>query len=479
FETRARDCKFVPIVGLAGRIDNTSKNKGKLYCFLPLPETEDDFSISINGCFAVSKNRRHLENSMTNDDLASDDLLLRKGLWNKYLFEDIIPVAWKRFLSEVKNYVSFNEIYTFWPIPMNGYYRNLDEKRCLWANLLQNVINQLNPDMQVFRGPSKYLSINNGYLAAKTFGRFSELSKLMAKLRFPVFADIPESIVVKLEKSILSRNLKYITPEKVCEHLKSLYEHTDLKDYEKLLLLEYILKVNCVSNLHQLPLLPIENKSFATFKPRTRFENYYITSKKEHMLIDKGFMGKIVDNTIGNDLLAILQNYAIKNENINIEILSESEFAKILRENIKSYNDGSSESSKEIKISRNKLQRIYDIWDHLQQTNRNLTAFLDVYLLPIDKSDNYNIITLRELGAGPKCLCRSANNISIFRDIIQILSLLGSIFIKVDSEQLLRYEKLKNYVIEVDNIKAVLLSLGEYHSFPSNLVQANLDNSQR
>ncbi|CAG8836338.1 33725_t:CDS:2, partial [Racocetra persica] len=44
FKNYVRDCKFVPNVGLAARIDDVSKNMGKLYCFLPLPGNKDDFS---------------------------------------------------------------------------------------------------------------------------------------------------------------------------------------------------------------------------------------------------------------------------------------------------------------------------------------------------------------------------------------------------------------------------------------------------
>ena len=82
--------------------------------------------------------------------------------------------------------------------------------------------------------------------------------------------------------------------------------------------------------IHGLPLLPVENKTFTTFKPRCHNEFYYIASKKEHMLIDKNFMEKIVDSTIGQELLTILHNYAVNNEDINIQILSDAEFAKIL-----------------------------------------------------------------------------------------------------------------------------------------------------
>ncbi|KAF0538222.1 Sacsin [Gigaspora margarita] len=476
FNTNVRDCKFVPIVGLAARIDDVSENKGRLYCFLPLPEIEDDFSISINGCFAVSKNRRHLEVS-TNEDLASDDVLLRKGLWNKYLFENVIPVAWKKFLSEVKNYVSFKQIYTLWPIPADQFSRNLDTKRCLWANLLQNVVNQLDVNLKVFRGPLDYLSINDGYFADKTFKNSPDLLKLLTKLKFPVFVDIPESIVAKLEQSTLRNHMYFITPEKVCEHLTITYmhSHVDLNDTERLLLLEYILRVKDVSKLHGLPLIPVENKTFTTFKPRCHNEFYYIANKEEHTLIDKNFMGKIVDNTIGKELLTTLYNYA-KNENdINIQILSDIEFAKILNKNIMFYNIENSESLQEIKVEIKKMEWIYKIWDHLQQTDRDLSCFLDVYLLLNDTNKNNNFITLRKLGAKEKCLCNSSR-IQLYKDIIPILSLLGSTFINVN---ILKYEKIKSYVIEVDNVIAVLSSFEVHSSFPSNLVHADLTHDQR
>ncbi|CAG8536602.1 40123_t:CDS:2 [Gigaspora margarita] len=129
-----------------------------------------DFSISINGCFAVSKNRRNLEVS-TSEDLGSDDLLLRK--WNKYLFENVIPIVLKKF---------------FLPIfPKFGYET---------LSMGQNVVNRLNVNLKVFRGT---LAIDDGYFSDKIFKKSPDLVKLMAKLEFPVFVDTPKSIIGKLE----------------------------------------------------------------------------------------------------------------------------------------------------------------------------------------------------------------------------------------------------------------------------------------
>ncbi|CAG8460344.1 12688_t:CDS:2 [Dentiscutata erythropus] len=487
FNTNIRDCKFIPLVGLAARIDNISENKGRLHCFLPLPDIEEDFSISINGCFAVSKNRRNLENSI-NKDLAPDDPLLRKGEWNKYLFEDVIPIAWKKFLCEMKNYVSFEQIYTFWPIPpipTEGSSENLDKKRGLWAKLLQKVVNQLDVDLKVFRGPLDYLSINNGYFFDDDKFKKSkspDLLKLLAKLKFPVFVDIPKLIVDKLKESTLKDQMNFITPEKVCDLLKVTYMHGDshvnINDTEKLLLSEYILGVKNVNKLYGLPLLPIKNKTFTTFKSRSNNEFNYILSEEEYELIDKNFMEKIVDNTIEKEVLSKLKDLVKENEDINLQNLPEIEFAEILNKNIMSYKVEDPVSIQEIKIKKNQIEWIYKIWDHLQKNNKNLTYFLDVYLLPIDTSKNDDFIVLRKLGAKQKCLCRSSQKIIVDGNIVQILSLLGSAFININ-ENILNYKGLENYVIKIDEIIAVLSSLEEHSSFPSNLVQVNLTSHQR
>ncbi|CAG8738458.1 25509_t:CDS:2, partial [Dentiscutata erythropus] len=467
FKTYIRDCKFVPNVGLAARIDDVSKNLGKLYCFLPLPGNKDDFSVSINGCFAVSKNRRHLEASM------DDDL--------------VIPIAWKKLLSQAAENVSFEQIYTLWPIPKDGLSQRLDENSCLWANLLQNVINQIDPKLYVFRGPSKYLSINDGYLIDKKFVKSTILSEILTKLEFPIFVNTPESIVSKLEQNVSKhkRILKYITPEIVCEYIHlSINRLNNLDRQEKLILLEYALGVNDISKLHGLPLLPIGNQTFATFNSHQNRNKFYITSQNEHTLLNDDHLGIIVDTTIEEKLLQTLQNYAKNNENINIRILSEVDFAELLKKSVLLHQK-SSENSQEMIMEKNKMQWIYKIWDHLQQTDRDLQNFSDIYLLPIDNNDN-NIdndnIILRKLSTSPKCLRRlSSKSTSFLRDLIPTLILLGSTFVDVEFENKIvsKYERLRNYVIEINNVTAVFSSFRENSSFPLNITQSVFSDSQK
>ncbi|CAG8503482.1 6900_t:CDS:2, partial [Cetraspora pellucida] len=480
FKKYTRDCKFVPNVGLAARIDDVSKNKGKLYCFLPLPGHKDDFSVSVNGCFAVSKNRRNLEVSM-DEDLASGDLLRLKSTWNRYLFENVIPVAWNKLLSQVKEYVSFEQIYTLWPIPADGFYRELDEKDCLWFNLLQNVINQLDPSLCVFRGPSKYLSISDGYLNDKKFDKFTVLSEILIKLEFPIFVNIPEPIVTKLEQDS-SKLLNYVTPEKVCEFiLTNLDGLNSFGRQEKLILLEYVLKVNDVSKLYGLPLLPLENQAFTTFESQSR-NKFHIASKNEHTLINEDYLGEIVDTTIGNELLSILQSYATNKKNINIQILSDVDFAEFLKKSLNKYKvySENSQDIREMQIETNQMQWIYKIWNHLKLTDRNLQNFSDVYLLPIE--NNNDVITLRKLKETPKCLCRPLRvSTSLLQNLISPLKSLGSTFvdIKFEKQVFSKYEGLRDYIIEISNITEVFSSLRDNPSFPLNITQSDLSKRQK
>ncbi|CAG8533019.1 9070_t:CDS:2, partial [Dentiscutata heterogama] len=413
---------------------------------------------------------------------ASGDLLRLKSSWNRYLFEKVIPVAWKKLLSHVKEYVSFEQIYTLWPIPADGSFRELNEKDCLWFNLLQNVINQIDPNLGTFRGPSKYLSINDGHLNDKKFGKSSALSEILAKLNFPIFVNIPEPIIDKLEQdtSKHKRLLNYVTPEKVCKYiLANLNRLNNLGRQEKLILLEYVLKANDVSKLYGLPLLPLENQTFTTFESQYR-SKFYISSKDEHILINKDYLGVIVDTTIGKELLSILQNYAINKKNINVQILSDIDFAEFLKKSLQKYKIYS-ENSQEMQIETNHMQWLYKIWDHLKQSNRNLQNFSDIHLLPIENNNN-NVITLRKLREMPKCLCRlSRISTLLLQKLVTPLKLLGSTFINVNFEKQVvsKYEGLRNYVVEIDNITAVFSSLRENPSFPLNITQPALSNYQK
>ncbi|CAG8804965.1 15264_t:CDS:2, partial [Gigaspora rosea] len=78
-----------------------------------------------------------------------------------------------------------------------------------------------------------------------------------------------------------------------------------------------------------------------------------------------------------------------------------------------------------------------------------------IHLLPIE--NNNDVITLRKLRESPKCLYHlSHTSTLLIQKLIAPLKLLGSTFVdpKFEKQIILKYERLRDYVIEIDNIMA-------------------------
>ncbi|CAG8495030.1 10744_t:CDS:2, partial [Gigaspora rosea] len=92
---------------------------------------------------------------------------------------------------------------------------------------------------------------------------------------------------------------------------------------------------------------------------------------------------------------------------------------------------------------RTQMQLIYNIWEHLKQTKKNLQNFSDIHLLLIE--NNNDVITLKKLRESPKCLCHlSRTSTLLIQKLIALLKLLGSTFVdpKFEKQIVLKYESL-------------------------------------
>src|SRR4051794_16651497 len=84
-------------------------------------------------------------------------------MWNRYLFENVLPKAWVKFLCElplkVPN-IQSNDLYNFWPrIKESTLRRTSSIMSTFCKDLLRNVVNCLSVNDRVFKGPSSSNSI--------------------------------------------------------------------------------------------------------------------------------------------------------------------------------------------------------------------------------------------------------------------------------------------------------------------------------
>ncbi|CAG8617403.1 10376_t:CDS:2, partial [Funneliformis caledonium] len=352
FKRNIGDYKFIPNVGLAVPLNDLPAT-GTLFCFLPLPICMP-FPVSVHGYFAVSTNRRSLWSAADDGDLATNALARLKVSWNQYLFEKVLPKAWVIFLRELPLKVSdirSDNLYKFWPIVKGGTSGDIS---IFCKDLLQNVVENLNVEDRVFKGPPSsydigtvsevsenlydtyllkvsefhWLSISNGYLEDEKV--YSDLPKIIGTIGFPVistFLDIIKALKDSRHKDFLIN----FSPAIIRTYLNDNCDRwQDIPKKKVLLLLEYVLKDKKFDELEGFKMIPLADGTFDTL---TKHSNSYVyigpkdieIHRNNEFNIFENQKYKFIDKTIDIRLYESLYDYVSTTEwNLNIKILNES-----------------------------------------------------------------------------------------------------------------------------------------------------------
>ncbi|CAG8766712.1 16328_t:CDS:2, partial [Acaulospora colombiana] len=179
-----------------------------------------------------------------NEDLAGDSTTKLKMSWNKYLFDDVLPKAWARFLATLPEEcprIQPTKFYDFWPI-FSGQDSSSIIKLC--KELLKNVIENLKVDDEVFIGsPASYLpgnlqglfpksnknyvkkdgefrflSIANGYFQSDV--ALNSTSEILGKIGFPVIVGINPIVMKELKESKHRSVLHFYSPKIIKTYLQ-------------------------------------------------------------------------------------------------------------------------------------------------------------------------------------------------------------------------------------------------------------------
>ncbi|GES91901.1 hypothetical protein GLOIN_2v552263 [Rhizophagus clarus] len=495
------DYKFIPNVGLAVPLNNLDAI-GRLFCFLPLP-IDMPFLVSVHGYFAVSTNRRSLWSPADNEDLAVDALARLKVEWNKYLFEKVLPKAWAKFLNElplkVPN-IRSGDLYKFWPRDKEG----TSSISCFCKDLLRNVLENLNIDDRVFRGPPSsndigtiskattdsydtslyqvsefhWLSLLNGYLEDEKT-QIYDLSKIIGNIGFPLISTL-HIILSALKDSIKHKDsLHFFTPSIIRNYLKcnsDRWQEDAISRKEILSLFEYILKDKKFDELEGFKMIPLADGTLGTL---TQSENSYAyigpdssfkTHENDECNIFKDQLNKFIDKSISNysyTLYRCLYENAKEKWILNIKILDEFAVSDMIKFSLNYTED--TKDSEEIPMPDN-YEWIYQLWDNLKFRNWDLTKFEDIHLIPTNHS------TLRKLKT-PRKTFSSKNVSSNF--LISIFEKFGAVFVdsEFDNKPISEWDKISPYIIKPDNIISVLDSFHANVSYPENL-KKNLQNRE-
>jgi hypothetical protein len=393
-------------------------------------------------------------------------------MWNRYLFENVLPKAWAKFLCElplkVPN-IQTEDLYKFWPIVKAG----TGSINTFCKDLLRNVINRLSINDRVFQGPSAtnsigdvigisassyksslyqksqfhWLSLSSGYLKDEFFG--DSLSKIVGEIGFPIIT-IPPEFVRILKNSDHNGFINFYSPVIIRNYLgRNRNRWEDKISREKVLqLFDYILEDEEFDKLIGFKMIPLANGTLGTLmKSNNPFNNVYIgptsttiSHEYDEENIFKNQLEKFIDKSINLRLYNRLYDIIKKGWNLNIKILDESVIANMIKFSLNSNSNENGRKFKslfgnliigkkfddEIPILNNN-EWIYKLWENFKYRNWDLTKFEDIHLLPTNRS------TLRKLKTSQKIFSnQTSKNISIIKPLIDIFGKLGAVF--VDNE---------------------------------------------
>lgn len=273
---------------------------GRAFCFLPLP-ISTGLPVHLNAYFELSSNRRDIwfGNDMTGGGKIRSD-------WNSSLLVDVIAPAYAHFLNAVALEIGPCDLYfSFWPTLVG-----IEP----WASLVRTVYRSI-ADLGLCvlytraRG-GQWISTRQGIFPDFTFLKGTVLGEALSESGLPLIT-ITKPIAERFVNACPS--LHVLNPPLLRRLLIRRKREFRSKD-AMMLMLEYCLSDKDGSvfydDLYGLPLVPLANGSFTTFKKHGEGERIFLASEHEYNLLSDLLPHLVVDWEIPEVILKKLHSIA-------------------------------------------------------------------------------------------------------------------------------------------------------------------------
>ncbi|MBN3304124.1 SACS protein, partial [Amia calva] len=459
----AEKMKYLPCVGLAYPLteDNCKRPKGRLSCFLPLPDNEANWTglpVHVNACFGLTDNRRYvkwLEEDQKYDEAAQ---------WNELLLNQLLPPAYCQTIlcaialtQSQSSPMQPSMTYNLWPD-----LDNLAHKE-LWRKMGETMCKLL-VEYKVLcsaRSDTDWLKPREAIfpVTCKTEDQIlGAVDDLLLAQQQPL-VKVPKH-VYNTVKSFFKEKLTQGTPEFLCNILRSCDLNSIAAD-QKLLLLEFILKdYQCVKGLQ---LLPLSDGTFTKFCSPGQGQTVFIDSKEFPRSLLPGLEKNFIPLNLRPALWGILNHLATKNI-FNFCHLN----ANLVTENLKGAipSDWASGCDKVTWKTRSPahppIKWLSLVWNFLAKHCTDLKPFEDLPLIPLmpltEKADTVQLVRLTK---STNLFFQTENGHTLKNDVVSILEKLGGQVIK-QGNSFLSHPHLNSYILypSVGNVLRLLSNIG-------------------
>ena len=282
----AQSLKLLPWVGIAFPVKGNYKTSlGRIFCFLPLPPDSDCRSglpVQVNGYFGLTDNRRALK--WPGPDCQNDET----AQWNQLLLQKVGSQVYANLIINMVRDCSANlppEL-VYSALPDLSHVR--EEWKCILQPFFKTVLAR-----EIFlatpKGNTRWINLGEAIIdrldESKTRQEIKEVVlRTLLSAGQPIIS-LPDHVIQIIDQFRQVSGwttVRKVTPVLLCNVLRSNFDFHQLEMTfeEKLLVLEYALENS--SDLHGVPLLPLENRQFVKFSIPT-VENIFIPSQKHNV----------------------------------------------------------------------------------------------------------------------------------------------------------------------------------------------------
>ena len=306
----------IPWVGLAvpiGKKTEHGTKLGRIFCFLPLPPSDDADSnsglpVHVHGSFSVADNRRSLK--WPAKDRTKDE----KAEWNCLLAQQLIPQAYisliRCSIELDRALVSVADIYAMWPdIDRVQYHWSQYVIPPLLTSLSQcKVLYGLGVSEGVWESVESVLVSDNAEksLRLDESVAIQEMKRIGHKVAFPT-ANVASCLTrIENEDGVGGRQ---ICPDYVRDELRKSNRYEKMQPHNKIQLLKYVLRDCHFGRLVGLCLLPLGDGTFTTFS-LSGCSTVYLESSSCPRSLFPGQDAKFLDEKIDKGVYATLSKVA-------------------------------------------------------------------------------------------------------------------------------------------------------------------------
>ncbi|XP_071785165.1 sacsin-like [Asterias amurensis] len=367
------DLKLVPWMGLAIQVGirqdsvGASRSDGRVFCFLPLPSSEQTgLPVHIHGYFGLGDNRRSLK---WPDRESQHD---KNAIWNKLLATEVFPDVYRKVIlasieksKEPTGAVRPDDVYRAWPCQ-----ESIKEE---WSAGVKT-------SLQILGKDAIFFTDHNGGCWMKAIEVYVDTQKnpLLTKIlkhKGYAIAQLPSHVTASL--SWADVQYRGITPSVVRSCIRN-----DPLQYlslaEKLQLLDYVTS-DTQSDLTNLYLLPLQDGSFTLFSKGS--PTVYIASSKN----PSGLIPNAEARFAASDMPAVLKSPQVVSST-QLKNLEVDDILPLLHQILPSTWVRGTEVKVQWTPGCNKhpsFQWLTEMWNWLTKNQTLLEKFRDIPLIPL------------------------------------------------------------------------------------------------